>query len=151
MYKIFDFKNLMLFSTFVSSAILKQIWLLNNKTHTEKSNKNSIYHLILFLFCISINMVESTNYYFSSSTGNDSRTSVQAQSKLTPWQSITKLNSSMSSFLPGDSVLFNRGEVFYGSITITKSGSASLPIVFAAYGVGAKPEISGLKIGRAHV
>lgn len=83
------------------------------------------------------------NYYFSTSTGNDSRSSVQAQSQSTPWKTINKLNSVFSTLLPGDSILFKRGEVFYGSIIVGKSGTSFLPIVIGAYGTGAKPVISG--------
>jgi hypothetical protein len=82
-------------------------------------------------------------YYFSSSTGDDSRSSTQAQSSSTPWKTLSKLNSYFSSLQPGDLVLFKRGDVFYGSISATKSGSSGAPIAFSAYGTGAKPVISG--------
>jgi parallel beta-helix repeat protein len=89
---------------------------------------------------------QATNYYFSSSAGNDSRTAVQAQSPLSPWKTISKLNATFSSFLPGDSILFNRGEVFNGSISIQKSGTAAQPIVFSSYGNKTlpAPQITGL-------
>jgi parallel beta-helix repeat protein len=37
-----------------------------------------------------------------------------------------------------------RGDTFYGSFTITVSGTPALPIVFGAYGTGVKPIITGL-------
>lgn len=84
-------------------------------------------------------------YYFSSSTGSDSYSSTQAQNQATPWKTISKLNSFFSSLQPGDTVYFKRGEVFYGSIVATRSGTAALPIVFAAYGTkGSRPVLSGL-------
>jgi parallel beta-helix repeat protein len=79
------------------------------------------------------------NYYFSSSTGNDSYTN----SISTPWKSITKLNAVFSTLLPGDSILFKRGDTFYGSVVVAASGSASSPIVLGAYGSGIKPVITG--------
>jgi parallel beta-helix repeat protein len=82
-------------------------------------------------------------YYFSSSTGDDSRSSTQAQSSSTPWRTLSKLNSYFSSLQPGDLVLFKRGDVFYGSINATKSGSSGAPIAFSAYGSGNKPVITG--------
>ncbi len=83
-------------------------------------------------------------FYFSSS-GNDNYSLIQAQNPATPWRSLEKLNSIMSILEPGDSVLFRRGDVFVGTITVTKSGSESKPIVFAAYGNKNKPdpEING--------
>lgn len=89
------------------------------------------------------NYANATNYYFSSISGNDSRTPAQANNPSTPWKTLIKLNSFISSLKFGDSVLLKRGETFSGSISITSSGSANLPIVFSAYGSGARPVING--------
>ncbi len=78
------------------------------------------------------------NYYFSTTSGDDSRTSTQAKNPLTPWKTINKLNSIMSTLQSGDAVLFNRGDVFYGAINMTTSG-----ITFSSYGSGNKPVING--------
>src|SRR5438046_395091 len=86
---------------------------------------------------------DATNYYFSSSSGDDNRSSAQAQNSATPWKTISKLNSIFSTLKGGDIVYFKRGDVFYGSITPSKSGSSGLPITFDAYGTGNKPIITG--------
>lgn len=86
----------------------------------------------------------ATNYYFSSSTGNDSYTILQAQNPSTPWKSLSKLKDIASSLKAGDSVLLKRGDTFVGSITFTQYGTANPQIVFSAYGTGNKPVISGL-------
>ena len=86
---------------------------------------------------------DAATYYFSSTDGDDSRTTAQAQNSSTPWKSIDKLNSIFSSLQPGDQVLFKKGDVFYGGINVSKSGSAGSPITFGAYGSGSKPLISG--------
>jgi hypothetical protein len=100
---------------------------------------------VLFLLFASLGqLVYAKNYYFSSTTGNDSYTIIQAQNSTTPWKSLSKLNSFFSSFLPGDSILFKRGDTFNGRIIVSKPGSASLPIIFGAYGGGTNPIISGL-------
>lgn len=78
----------------------------------------------------------ATNYYFSSTEGNDSRTSLEAQNPSTPWQSLKKLNSFFSNLLPGDSVLFKSGDVFVGSLNISRSGTSGAPITIASYGAG---------------
>lgn len=96
--------------------------------------------LLFFWFCL---LAHGTNYYFSTSTGIDTRSNVEASNPNTPWKSLSKLNSYFPSLNAGDSVLFKCGETFYGSFTAGKSGSPSAPIVLASYGSGAKPIISG--------
>src|SRR5215217_7539459 len=100
--------------------------------------------LLLTLAVVFFTTTNATNYYFSSASGDDSRTSTAAKNPSTPWKSISKLNSFFASLQPGDSVLLKRGETFYGSITVTKSGTTSLPIVISAYGLGNRPVITSL-------
>lgn len=82
----------------------------------------------------------ATTYYVSSSTGSDSNPGTLA----TPWKTIAKVNS--KTFLPGDTLLFKRGDVWKEGITMgfTESGTVSNPIVISAYGVGNKPIISDI-------
>ena len=100
--------------------------------------------LIALLFCLFTKIAIAKNYYFSTKFGNDSYNSIQAQNPSTPWKTLIKLNSFFFDINPGDSILFKRGEVFDGSIKISKSGTSMLPIVLGAYGKGAKPVINGL-------
>jgi parallel beta-helix repeat protein len=115
-----------------------------SKHPLTKSKSKVINKLLLLIALFCINTARSSNYYFSSSIGNDSYSSIEAQSPLTPWKTLSKLNSFMVNVQAGDSILFKRGEIFYGSMIITKSGTAANPIVFAAYGTGVKPILSGL-------
>lgn len=77
-------------------------------------------------------------YYISQSTGNDSN---NGTSSSTPWKTIAKVNA--QTFLPGDFILFKRGDTFYGSITVNDSGTSGSPITYGAYGSGGKPIITG--------
>ncbi|OOG68050.1 Ig-like domain-containing protein [Algoriphagus sp. A40] len=86
----------------------------------------------------------ATDYYISSSSGNDSRSASEAQNSTTPWKSIDKLNSVSSIFKGGDRILFKAGDQFYGTIKITKSGSVGAPILFTSYGTGNKPVITSM-------
>jgi hypothetical protein len=87
--------------------------------------------------------VNATTIYISSSSGNDSHSFTQAQDPSTPWKSIDKLNAEFGKLKPGDFILFKRGDTFYGSIEVTKSGTAGAPITIGAYGSDAKPVITG--------
>lgn len=77
----------------------------------------------------------SRKIYVSSSTGNDTRTIVQAQSPSTPWASLGKVSSSMSSLGTNDSILFMRGDKFNGTLAIFNRNN----MYFGSYGTGASP------------
>lgn len=89
---------------------------------------------IIFLLLISCN-VFATNYYWSS-TGSDANSGLTS---LLPKQTIAQLNIDIATYAFGDSVLFKRGDVFYGTISTSVSG-----IIFSAYFSGANPIITGL-------
>lgn len=99
------------------------------------------------LFALSVCFLQfanATTYYFSANSGDDSRSSTQARNSSTPWKSLSKLNSIFSSLQPGDAVLLKRGETFYGSIIVKKSGTSGSPITIGAYSSGDKPVITSL-------
>jgi parallel beta-helix repeat protein len=97
----------------------------------------NILKLIIFFVLLVFSIPnKAATYYFSSSIGSDIYSSAQAQNQATPWQTISKLNSIMNSLLPGDMVLFKRGDTFSGTITVGVSGSSGHPITFGAYGSG---------------
>ena len=82
------------------------------------------YLLLLVSLCIG-GSIKATDYYFSSSNGDDSRSAIEAQNPSTPWKTISKLNIISGTLNAGDRVLFQRGDVFYGSITMGKSGTVA--------------------------
>ena len=92
----------------------------------------------LFIYLFTGFTTSGKNYYLSSKSGSDNYTATQAQNLSTPWKSISKLNANFSGMAAGDSVLFKRGETFYGSLTPIVSG-----IIFSAYGTGNNPILSG--------
>lgn len=75
-------------------------------------------------------------YYIDSISGNDSFT---GRSPDQAWQTVSKVNSMMTSFLPGDSILFKRGSVWNEQLNIETSGVSDEPITFGAYSSGNKP------------
>lgn len=100
--------------------------------------------LFLAMCVLCLHSAKANTYYFSSSSGSDDRSSKQAQSSSTPWKTLDKLNSFFSDLRPGDAVLLKSGDTFYGSITISKSGTSGSPITIGSYGSGDKPVITSL-------
>ncbi|MDN3686607.1 right-handed parallel beta-helix repeat-containing protein [Cyclobacterium jeungdonense] len=100
--------------------------------------------LLLFLWIGTITRMPAASYYLSSSAGKDTHTHQEAQNPATPWQSLEKLNQFIPQLAPGDSVLLKRGDVFYGTIHLKKSGTKEHPIVYSHYGKGPLPMITGL-------
>jgi hypothetical protein len=92
----------------------------------------------LICFFLTTTPARATTYYVAVA-GSDANTGTDTAH---PWQTISKVNG--SAFSAGDSVLFNRGDVWYGSpLTVPASGSSGSPITFGAYGSGANPVIKG--------
>ncbi|MCC6396690.1 MAG: coagulation factor 5/8 type domain-containing protein, partial [Bacteroidetes bacterium] len=102
---------------------------------------HSVSRAALLFLCLTfaINVVRAQTSYYLSADGNDANAGT---SPAASWKSITKLNS--VALVPGDAVLFHRGDEFHGQILLSQSGSAALPISFAAYGSSpVKPVITG--------
>jgi hypothetical protein len=82
----------------------------------------------------------TAQFYVSKSTGNDSNSGTSASS---PWQSIAKVVSQESSFIPGTTVYFLGGDVWNETLTLNNvHGSSGSPITFTSYGTGS-PIIDG--------
>ena len=81
--------------------------------------------------------------YYIAESGSDSYDGLAAvyDGVHGPWKTVEKVNN--TSFSAGDSVLFNRGDVWREQLTISSSGSASSPLTFGAYGTGDAPQFNG--------
>ena len=117
--------------------------------------------ILLFILLFIIFTAQARKFYFSSSTGNDSYTSIQAQNPSTPWATLSKISYYVIArsgnlgtlFQPGDTLAFKRGDVFANGLNSTSwfrsvlwwndgttgyyrapSGTANAPIVFTNYG-----------------
>lgn len=101
-----------------------------SKLNSRLTMKNVL--TILFLFICSF--VNATNYYVS----NNGSDIANGLTEITTWQTLQKVNNSI--YIAGDSILFKNGDTFYGSLVVNRSN-----LVFASYGAGAKPLITGSK------
>lgn len=81
----------------------------------------------------------ATNYYLSDK-GNDSQSGTTT---VAPWRSLKKLSEAIHLLQPGDSVLFERGSIFPGTLKISVFGKEGKEIYIGAYGSGLKPIILG--------
>jgi hypothetical protein len=90
--------------------------------------------LAIVLFCAG---ASAATYYVdpSGSNANDGLT------PQTPWRTLLKVG--ISTFLPGDSILFKRDGVWNEWLTPPSSGAAGNLIKFDAYGNGRPPEFTG--------
>ena len=101
------------------------------------ATKSCVLALLVYLFVFAGPCWATTYYVAAAGSDTNSGTSSSAA-----WQTIGKVNG--STFAAGDSVLFNRGDVWYGTaLVVPSSGSSGSPITFGAYGSGANPIIKG--------
>lgn len=82
----------------------------------------------------------ASHFYFSATDGDDTRTSVQAQSVATPWKTIAKFRSvvATSAIATNDTIFFKCGDTFADSL-----GGVTKTLTFTSYGSGTPPKISG--------
>lgn len=85
-------------------------------------------------------------YYFNWGLGDDGNDGLSPEN---PKKSLKGLLAIQPELLPGDSIFFNRGDVWRVStdtlLKIRKSGGDGKPIIYTAYGTGDKPVISGFE------
>jgi hypothetical protein len=77
--------------------------------------------------------------FYVSNSGNDSYSILQAQSVSTPWATLSRIQSTLSTFGPGDSILFMKGNVFSGTLRIFGKNR----MYFGSYGIGNNPVFCG--------
>ncbi len=81
-----------------------------------------------------------TSYHVDAETGDDAAAGTAPS---TAWKSLSKVGASQALLKPGDRVLFRKGQMFAGSLKIRASGREGRPILYGAYGEGARPELTG--------
>lgn len=95
--------------------------------------------VMFFALCALASPSWAATYYVDATNGKDSNDGLSLSSA---WKTIAKVNS--CNFQPGDNILFKRGETWTEQLTVPSGGTSDAPLIFAAYGNGAKPIIDGL-------
>ena len=78
----------------------------------------------------------AADYHADSQGGDDARDGLTPQNA---WRTIERVNEAV--LKPGDRVLFHAGGVWSGQLHVTARGEPGRPIVFQAFGTGARPRI----------
>ncbi len=95
--------------------------------------------MVLLVCSAQMSNVQAVTYYVSP-TGNDANAGT---STTAPWRTIDRVNQLGTSLNPGDQILFQRGGVFRGKLTIPDNGISGNPMVVGAYGTGVDPVVAG--------
>ena len=92
---------------------------------------------------IVVNAASPGKTYYVSNSGSNSNSGTSTSS---PWKTMAKVQSFLGSLRAGDSVLFQRGGIWYEQLDIYRvnvNGSSGSPITFGNYGSGKLPIIDG--------
>ena len=95
---------------------------------------------IIFLFIVfcTCNNTYARVYYINAETGDDNNS---GRSPGYPWKTLRQVN--ITTFEPGDSILFKSGQEWLGMLYPRGSGTEGNPIVISKYGGTEKPKIHG--------
>jgi PKD repeat protein len=92
----------------------------------------------LTLACCGARSARAGTTYYVSPRGRDANAGTGEDAA---WRTVAKVNG--YKFQPGDRILFERGGEWRESLAPTASGAAGNPVVFDAYGTGARPVFYG--------
>ncbi|MBL0174581.1 MAG: right-handed parallel beta-helix repeat-containing protein [Ignavibacteria bacterium] len=109
--------------------------MLRSATRQNRTIRSIVLASIACLLALIASADAST--YFIAANGSDGNS---GRSPAAPFLTIAKING--LSLRPGDSVLFRRGDVFFGEIA-ARAGAPGAPVVYGAYGEGHDPVICG--------
>jgi hypothetical protein len=94
--------------------------------------KHGFLHLISAILLIfpGFHFQMAATEYYVSSTGNDNN---DGKTKATAWATISRVN--MTSFAPGDRILFEAGKTFHGNLLLDEkdAGLATNPLILGTY------------------
>jgi len=83
--------------------------------------------------------IEQAGFFYVKNGGNDT---ADGLTDATAWASITRVNTALAASNTLK-VSFKKGDTFYGTITVGKSGTSAIPLLITSYGTGNEPIIEG--------
>lgn len=90
------------------------------------------------LLACAISPEARSSTYYVANAGSDENTGLSAEA---PWATLTQVNARQ--LLPGDTVLFKRGDTWRGQLVAQSGSEEDGFITYGAYGTGAKPLLLG--------
>lgn len=91
------------------------------------------------LALVAVQCVDATTYYVSTSLGNDRNPGTSAAR---PWKTMNQVYARIYAWLPGDSILFCKGERWlYSNLFGFAQATAENPITYGSYKCGASDEL----------
>jgi len=93
---------------------------------------------ILTILLLFVSLISSATNYYVKTGGSDAANGLTDG---TAWETLSKVSG--ATFAGGDTILFNRGDTWVGTLTVHNSGTAGNLITYGAYGTGADPIITG--------
>jgi len=123
--------------------MLKSLFYRTKKLSFLNGFNKLIIGLIIFSGALffSTKSISAATYYVDATNGLDTNAGTSTDQA---WQTLNKVN--ISSFLPGDQILFKKGEIWREELVAPSSGESGNPITFSAYGDGDNPIFDGSEI-----
>ena len=92
---------------------------------------------VVYMFCVCL-QIQAQTYYVDAQTGNDDNSGF---SPTEAWKTLRQVN--ITTFKPGDSILFRSGQIWEGMLFPRGSGEEGRPVVISKYGGKERPKIHG--------
>jgi hypothetical protein len=95
--------------------------------------------LVFLMIYLATAPAGGTSYYLSQNGSDDN----PGTNQRLPWQTLGKLQAEIKVLKAGDSVLLERGSVFFGEMFLQADGLPQKNVYVGAYGQGPSPIITG--------
>ncbi len=106
--------------------------------HTHQNRHQDVIFVLVLFFLCALALPAGAETYYVANDGSDEDTGLSPEE---PWATLTQVNA--YSLLPGDSVLFKRGDTWRGQLAPKDGSEDGGFVTYGAYGEGPKPLLLG--------